>query len=85
MQITDNVFALHLANSMPGDFPDISTSLEGHLLLESREVISMSDVCRALGAMDVRFRRRVSVVEAMKMSVNNDLSTEGCRCNYCDI
>lgn len=83
--IDDGVFALHVANSMPGDFPDVSNSFEGRLLLEPQATITTSDVCRALGAADVGFCRKASTVKAMKVAVGGDSSVEGCRCNYCGI
>lgn len=83
--IPDNVFALHVANSMPGDLPDVSISFEGSLLHQPQQAISTSVFCRELEAAEVAFHRKYNNVEAMKAAVVEDLHFENRRCNYCVI
>lgn len=53
VSVSDDVFALILANSIPSSFLDISSSFEASLLQDPTTIVSASDVARSLGAADV--------------------------------
>lgn len=67
LDLSDEMFAIVIRNSMPSDFPNVDAAFEDRIALNPTVVITSSDVQKAINAADIQYRRG-KVPEALKLT-----------------